>query len=102
MASRKVWVKVHHSRTGEVVIAACDENLLGKKIKLNDGFSIEVSKAFYGGFLIEPEELDKYIQQARIVNLLGEVVISYMIKKGLVSEKAVIKVGEIPHVQLYL
>ncbi|MCD6235620.1 MAG: DUF424 family protein [Thaumarchaeota archaeon] len=102
MASKKVWVKVHHSRTGEVVVAACDEDLLGKKIKINDGFSVEVSKSFYGGFLVNPSDLEKYIREAGIVNLLGEAVISYLVKRGLISEKAVIRVGEIPHVQLFL
>ncbi|RLG05986.1 MAG: DUF424 domain-containing protein [Thaumarchaeota archaeon] len=102
MASKKVWVKVHHSKTGEVVVAACDEDLLGKKIKVNDSFSVEVSKAFYGGFLVKCDEFDKYLEQAGIVNLLGESIISYLIRKGLVSEKAVIRLGEIPHVQLFL
>lgn len=102
MASEKAWVKVHHSRTGETVVAACDENLLGKKIKINDNFSVEVSKAFYGGILVKCDELDRYLREAKIVNLLGETVISHMIKKGIVSEKAVMKVGKIPHIQLFL
>lgn len=102
MPSRRVWVKLHHSRTGEAVLAACDEDLLGRRITVSDGFSVEVSEAFYGGFLVEPEDLDRYIKQAGIINLLGEVVVSYMIERGLVSEEAVIRVGGVPHVQLFL
>ncbi len=102
MTSERMWVKVHHSRTGEVVVAICDEDLLGKTIKVDDDFSIEVSEAFYGGVLVAKDELDRYIKQAGILNLLGENTIACMEEKGLVSRKAVIKIGNIPHVQLYL
>ncbi|MCD6312246.1 MAG: DUF424 family protein [Thaumarchaeota archaeon] len=102
MAADRMWVKVHHSKTGEVVVAICDENLLGKKIEVNNDFSVEVSESFYGGALVTRDELDRYIAQAKILNLLGESTITYMMEKGLVSEKAVIKVGRIPHVQVYL
>lgn len=102
MAADRMWVKVHHSKTGEVVVAICDENLLGRRIEVNDEFSVEVSESFYGGALVTKDELDRYIAQAKILNLLGEATIAYMVEKGLVSEKAVIRVGRIPHVQLYL
>jgi len=97
-----MWVKVHHSKTGEVVVAVCDEDLLGRKIEVNDDFSVEVSEAFYGGVLITRDELDRYIAQAKILNLLGESTIAYVVERGLIPEKAVIRVGKIPHVQLYL
>lgn len=102
MASGRVWVKIHHSRTGETVVAVCDEDLLGKRIEVSEGFTVEVSEAFYGGALITRDELDKYIVQAKILNLLGEVAVSYMVEKGVVPERAVIRVGDIPHVQIYL
>jgi len=34
--------------------------------------------------------------------MLGEKAISYAVRKGFIVEKAVIKVGGIPHIQLYL
>ena len=102
MTSGRMWVKVHHSRTGEVVVAICDEELLGRRIEVGEGFSIEVSRAFYGGVLVVKDELDRYIQQAGILNLLGEYTIACLEEKGLVSRKAVMRVGGIPHVQLYL
>ena len=100
--SQKVWVKVHHSRTGETVVAACDEQLLGRKLELDNGMSVEVSKAFYGGVLVEKDELDRYLNQATIINLLGDEVVSYAVRKGLAAEKAIIRVGGVLHVQLYL
>lgn len=95
-------MKVHHSRTGETVVAACDEALLGKKLELDNGMSVEVSRAFYGGVLISRDELDRYLKQATIINLLGDGVVSYAIGRGFAAERAVIKVGGVSHVQLYL
>lgn len=101
MISGRVWVKVHHSKTGETVVAVCDEDLLGKKIEVSEGFTVEISEAFYGGALITRDELDRYIVQAKILNILGEKAVSYMVEKGVVPERAVIRIGDIPHVQVY-
>ncbi len=83
-------------------MAACDEELLGKKIKLESGATVEVSRSFYGGVLVERSELDKYLNQATIVNLLGDQVVSYAISRGMAVEKAVMRVGGVLHVQLFL
>jgi len=98
----RFWIKLHHSKTSETILAVCDEELLGKRLKLNEQFSIEVSQSFYGGVLVARDDLDKYLKQATIVNMLGEKAISYAVRKGFIVEKAVIKVGGIPHIQLYL
>lgn len=83
-------------------MAACDEELLGKKIRLESGATVEVSRSFYGGVLIERSELDKYLNQATIINLLGDEVVSYAISRGIVVERAAVRVGGALHVQLYL
>jgi len=101
MADR-FWVKLHHSKVGETILAVCDEELLGKRLKLNEELSIEVSKSFYGGVLIASDDLDKYLKQATIVNMLGERAVSYAVRRGFAVEKTVIKVGGVPHIQLYL
>ena len=100
--SDRFWIKLHHSKTGEIVLAVCDEELLGKRLKLNERFSIEVSQSFYGGVLIARDDLDKYLKQATIVNMLGEKAVSYAMKKGFIVEKAVMRIGGVPHIQLYL
>lgn len=98
---KKFWVKVHHSRTGEVVVAACDEELLERNLKIIKDFSVEVSRAFYGGVLVGEEELQNYLKQGTIVNLLGEYVVEYALNHGLIVEKAIVRVGGVPHVQIY-
>ncbi|RLG00507.1 MAG: DUF424 domain-containing protein [Thaumarchaeota archaeon] len=100
--SDRFWIKLHHSKTGEIVLAVCDEELLGKRLKLNERLSIEVSQSFYGGVLIARDDLDKYLKQATIVNMLGEKAVSYAMKKGFIVEKAIMRIGGVPHIQLYL
>ena len=98
----RCWVKIHHSRTGEIVVAVCDEELIERKLTLQGGVKVSVSKAFYGGVLIEVEELEKYIQQGTIINLLGQKAVETVIKMGLARHDAVVKIDGIPHLQIYL
>ncbi|MEN2975115.1 MAG: DUF424 family protein [Candidatus Caldarchaeales archaeon] len=99
---KRFWVKVHHSKTGETVVAICDEELLGKRINIVEGFSVEVSKAFYGDVLVREEDLPNYLRQATIINLLGELIVKYAVTRGIIMEKAIMKIGGIPHIQIYV
>lgn len=99
---RRFWVKVHHSKTGEVVVAICDEGLLGRKIKVTRDFTVEVSRTFYGDVLIGEEDLPNYLKQGTIINLLGEFIVEYALRRGIVAERAVTKIGGIPHIQIYV
>lgn len=102
MPGKRFWVKIHHSKAGETVVAACDEDLLGTSLRVGEGFSVEVSRSFYGGILVEEGELERYLRQATIINLLGDSVVSYALSRGMVVKRAVVKVGGVSHVQLYL
>ena len=102
LSKERCWVKIHHSRTGEVVVAVCDEELIGKTLTLQGGISVNVSKVFYGGVLIEVEELEKYIKQGTIINLLGHKSVEMVVKMGLAKQDAIIKIDGIPHLQIYL
>ncbi len=55
----------------DLVIGACDEELLGKKF-IDGKFQIDVSKHFYGGDRIDKKTLEKYLCDATIANLVGK------------------------------
>ena len=83
----------------DLLIGACDEELIGKKFE--DGkFQIDVSKDFYDGERIAPEILKKYLEEATIANLVGEVTIKIAIKMGLIDEECVIRIKGVPHAQM--
>ena len=93
-----ISIKIYR-RGNDLLIGACDEKLLGKKFK--DGkFQIEVKKEFYGGELISPEALKKYLQDATIANLVGQETIKSAIEIGLIDPGCIIKIKGIPHAQM--
>lgn len=93
-------VSVNLIRYGKnVLIAACDADLLGKIIK-SGNVSFEVHEEFYGGSFVSLDEAIKMIQMGTIVNLIGESVVTKAIKEGLVHQNSIIYVAGIPHVQL--
>jgi hypothetical protein len=51
--------------------------------------------------LVEGEGVIRYIEQATIINLLGNRIVGMLISKGLIRESATIRVGGIMHVQMF-
>ncbi|MEM3588388.1 MAG: DUF424 family protein [Nitrososphaerota archaeon] len=94
------WVKVHHSVTGEVIVAVCDKGLLGKKIRISEKFETRVSEDFYMGRTANWEHIAKLIETATIINLLGDDIVNAAIEAGIVPEGASSTIGGVKHVQL--
>lgn len=89
-----MYVKLHeHGR--DRLLAACDDDLLGKD--LGNGFV--VSKQFYGGELVGAGAFEEHLGECTVANLVGEKVIRIAKRKGLVRDKAVIRVSGVPHAQ---
>lgn len=95
------WVKTHRSLTGEIVVAVCDSELLGVRLRVRDGYEALVSPDFYMGKRVDWEGVKMALEEATIVNLLGNDVVSRAILEGIVDESACIEVGGIKHVQLF-
>jgi hypothetical protein len=85
-----------------VVIAICDETLLGKRLRLSTGVSVEVQESFYKGVLVVDTDLEDYFKMGTIINLLGENAVKAAVKFGYATEKSVIYVDGVPHIQLFL
>lgn len=81
------------------VLAACDEELLGKTFA-SGKLRMTVKKEFYSdGKPVSKEELEKLMGGAEILNLVGGGVIK--VAKGLGMQiGAVLKIGKVPHVQI--
>ena len=83
-------------------MAICDRELIGRKLTIAGGAKVDVSKAFYCGVLVESEELEKYIRQGTIINLLGERSVEAAIRAGFARREAVIHIDGVPHIQIFL
>jgi|YelNatPaOPRAMG01_1025707.scaffolds.fasta_scaffold48754_2 hypothetical protein len=91
------WCKVFTVKH-DVLVAICDEELLGKKIK-SKGLTITISKNFYGGEKIDEETAKKFMEIATIGNLFGKKIVELAKKQGLVAEENVISINGIEHAQ---
>lgn len=83
----------------ELVIGACDEELLGKRF--TDGkFQIDVTKKFYEGERITLKTLERFLQDATIANLVGKQSVECAIRLGLVDPDCILRIKGIPHAQV--
>ncbi len=75
-----IYVKVYRVQ-GEVLLAACDEELLGKTFREGE-LKLEVKERFYKGELVEEDRLKELLDEATIANLTGERCVSKAIELG--------------------
>lgn len=89
-----------YRQSGEVVVAACDAELLGETFE--EGELILKVTSFYDGFACSEEELVVNLRAATSANLVGKRVIQAAVSAGFIDEECVIKIGGVPHAQLYM
>lgn len=91
-----------HSIGGQTVVAAADINVLGRKYA--DGvrvLDLAQFRTFYEGEITPREELAKMLQTCDAANLAGEGAVSAAIDAGIAKPADIIKIGSLPHIQVY-
>jgi hypothetical protein len=88
-----------HSSQGQVLVAACDTDILGKTFE-DEELQIFVGEGFYGGETVGPDMLLKLMDVANIINLIGEKVVRLAVEQGLVDEDCIMNIGGVPHAQI--
>ncbi|MFO7678064.1 MAG: DUF424 family protein [Thermoplasmatota archaeon] len=83
----------------ELLIGACDEELLGKKF-VQGKRQIDVSNNFYKGDRISVETLKKYLKCATIANLVGAKTVDCAVKMGIIDPDCILVIKGIPHAQM--
>jgi len=79
--SKDFYMK-EHAVGSTKIIGACDRELLGKTIRDETGLEVNVVEKFYGGRLVDEEELLRSINEASSVNLIGNRVVKTVLEKG--------------------
>lgn len=93
-----ISIKTHLSGK-EIMVAACDEELLGTI--LDDGrIKFKISKDFYDGIKGDGSLLKKILAKATIANLVGKEAVGCAIDGGFISKENVIEIDGVPHAQL--
>jgi hypothetical protein len=97
-AMSNIRVKVHR-RGGDVLIAACDNDLIGRKLKEGE-LRLEVSDEFYGGDRGEEEMLLNRLAMATMANLVGENVCRIAVEHDFIERECVMTIEGVPHAQM--
>uniref|UniRef100_A0A7C3YM22 DUF424 domain-containing protein n=1 Tax=Geoglobus ahangari TaxID=113653 RepID=A0A7C3YM22_9EURY len=94
----KFRMKIYRVR-GEVLVAVCDEDIVGKEFKEGD-LKIEIKEDFYGKESYSEEEVKRALRQATIANISGEKAVKLAIDLGIIDKDKVLKIGECWHAQM--
>jgi hypothetical protein len=95
-----IVMRIHRVRS-EVVLAACDEELLGRELPVGSaGRKVPVSSQFYGERVVAAEELRWALHRCTIANLLGERVLAEAEREGLLAPGARGMLGGVPHAEI--
>ncbi|EQD69980.1 protein containing DUF424 [mine drainage metagenome] len=97
-APGQVVLRVHRVR-GEVVVAACDAELVETEVKLGQR-AIKISSSFYGVTAVSAEEFLREVRRGTIVNLLGPRAVSWAESAGLIAPGGTGTLGGIPHAEI--
>ena len=91
-------IKKHKSADGKIVVAICDRELLGKKIK--DGLKqLDLTSDFYYGEERSAEDCLEIINDADMLNIIGKKSITFALDHRLISRKNILYVSGIPFAQ---
>lgn len=95
-----VVMRIHRVR-GEVVLAACDEELLGRDLPVGtSGRTVKVTSQFYGERVVQPEELRFALHRCTIANLLGPRVLAEAEREGVIAPGGHGLLGGVPHAEI--
>jgi hypothetical protein len=94
-----VVMRVHRAR-GEIVVAACDADLIGTSLRIGSR-EVAITSHFYGWRQVSSEELVQAIRQGTIVNLLGTRTVTIAQKAGLLTAGGTGQLGGVPHAEIF-
>ncbi|MEM0128598.1 MAG: DUF424 family protein [Thermoplasmata archaeon] len=96
-----IVMRIHRVRA-EIVVAACDEELLGQDLPVGtQGRTVRVSPQFYGERRVGREELLWALARATTANLLGARTIALAQEGGILDGGATGSLGGVPHAEIF-
>ncbi len=84
---------------GEVLVAACDCEIIGKTFEEGALF-IEVASDFFGDEKASFEEFEAALKDATMANMMGEKTVTCAIDLELVNDESVLRIDGIPCAQM--
>jgi hypothetical protein len=88
----------HYKQGRERLVAACDEELVGKTLSEGE-VELHVDPGFYEGLRVDEEALQVHLRQCTVANLVGERTVNLAIGMGMVDPRNVLRIDGVPHAQ---
>ncbi len=82
------------------ILAVCDKEHIGKTFEEGE-ICFKASERFYNGEEITEKQLLEMIKECDSGNFFGNKCVDILLKNDLVSEKSILKIKGIKHVQIY-
>jgi len=96
-----IVMRVHQVRA-EFIVAACDEELLGRELPVgSNGHTVKITSYFYGERPVSEDELVWALKRATVVNLLGPRVLGIAQREGFVGSEGLGTLGGVPHAEIF-
>lgn len=87
-------VKSHKGTDGQLVVAACDKNLVGQTFE-DDSMQLYLSESYYMGEEID-DRVVEWLQQATTFTIAGPHIIDLALQNDLISKNGVRYVDGVP------
>jgi len=88
-----------HSTGTELLVAACDCGLIGKRFEEGE-LRLELRPGFFEGEKVDKRLFLEVLALATIANLAGEETVNAAIEAGFVDPECIIRIQGVPHAQL--
>ncbi len=96
------FLKIHESE-GKTICAICDSDILGKVFEENERV-LDVDEDFFGGKRVnlnEIREITNHIRESHTSNIIGNRIITELIKNGSLKARAVKDISGIKHAMIF-
>ncbi len=84
----------------DLIVTVCDEELLGMVFREGDKV-LDISNDFYGGELVDENEVVTVIREASILTLVGERAVNIAIREGLIHPESVLRIKGVPYAMFF-
>jgi len=84
----------------QVIVAACDTDLLGKTLHSKKGLEMHISERFYGGESLTVDQTREAMKEATSLNLIGDAIVQLALSSGFGHPGSVVKIGGVSHLIL--
>lgn len=93
-------IAAFHKTGSEIILAACDADIHGKRLE-EDDLVIDLGSAYFDGNEVSGAEFRGMLAQATSGNLVGKKVIGIAIQSECIHPEAVAEICGVPHAMFF-